>query len=70
VAKVGILPFEGARGFRVGADVAYEFSCQIVDRSKNTASDDAGAPAGRTRFGFVSGQVIQNDVNFLTWFTA
>ncbi len=37
--NVGVFPFEGSGGLRVGTNVAQELAGEILDRGKNAASD-------------------------------
>lgn len=96
-ANVRVLPFEWASRFRVSTDVAHEFSREIFDRGKDSASDDLTLQSGEPNLnliepgrngrcemklhtgllfqelsdlaGFVRGQVVQDDVDFLVWVT-
>jgi len=39
-AHVWVFPFEGARGFRLGSDVAQKLAREILDRCEGVAGDD------------------------------
>src|SRR5580658_3648568 len=46
-ADVGVFPFEGARGFRIGSDIAHEFARQILNRGEDTPSNDFALQPGK-----------------------